>query len=269
MPELPEVQTVVDDLNRMIKGCTIRDILVITRTIWRGGIPRKASLAGAAVKGLERKGKHIFMHLSNNHSIIFHLKMTGKLIVREQNDPIARHTHLIIKLDRGELRFNDVRRFGVVHYVKTKQIAKLDYIAALGPDALEIPMDDLVKRIRTKKRKIKSVLLDQRFISGLGNIYSDEILFASRINPSRIASKISVGKLKNLHGNMTLILKAAAQSRGSSISDYVDGSGNVGGFQNYHKVYGKAGRPCPDCGSRIMKLVISGRSSHYCPRCQR
>ena len=269
MPELPEVQTVVNDLERKITGKVVRDITIITSSIWRSIRPPKRSLNGVRIASLERKGKHILVHLSSKYSLVFHLKMTGKLIVCDSNDPIAKHTHLILKFTRKELRFNDVRRFGFVDFVRTAQLSNLNYLVKLGPDALEISKNDFISLIKNKNGKIKSVLLDQNSIAGLGNIYTDEILFASRINPARAASKISAGKLNDFYKNMNATLKKAIKARGSSVSDYVDGSGNKGGFQKHHKVYGKTGEPCAVCGSKIRRIIVSGRSTHYCPRCQR
>jgi len=269
MPELPEVQTIIDDLADKITGKRIVEIDLITPSVWRDGIPQPELLLGTKIKNFERAGKHILIHLSNKNTIIIHLKMTGKLTVNKHHDPISKHTHLVIKFARDELRFNDVRRFGYLDCIESSQLSKVEYLARLGPDSLKIPADEFIRLIRSRKRTIKSLLLDQEVIAGLGNIYSDEALFAARIDPSRSAGGISTARLKKLHGCILAILQAAIKARGSSVSNYVDGSGKRGDFQKYHKVYGRSGQPCVRCGTSIKKRIISGRSSHFCSRCQR
>ncbi len=268
MPELPEVQTIVDDLSRTINGKLITDLKFITRSVWRDGLPDCRQLLKARVTGIERKGKHILIKFSNRHTLIVHLKMTGKLTVCRHDDSIEKHTHFIIKFKDSELRFNDIRRFGYLAFTESARLSEMKYLAELGPDALEISENDFIHRVKSKNSMIKPLLLDQKIISGLGNIYTDEALHAAGINPARKASRISTVRLKRLHSNIVLILKKAIASRGSSVSDYVDGSGRQGRYQIHHRVYGLAGQPCRKCGSSIKKKIIAGRSSRYCPSCQ-
>ncbi|MEE9553885.1 MAG: bifunctional DNA-formamidopyrimidine glycosylase/DNA-(apurinic or apyrimidinic site) lyase [candidate division Zixibacteria bacterium] len=269
MPELPEVQTIIDDISKRIVGKTIKDVAYITNSIWRNEIPERTRFLKARVSGLERKGKHILVHLSDDHTLIIHLKMTGKLTVCRPDDPIIKHTHFIVRFARMELRFNDIRRFGYLDFTESSRLNDLKYLADLGPDALGISEYGFVNLVRSKNSRIKSLLLDQNSISGLGNIYADEALYAAGINPTRKSSGISPARIKRLHLNIVVILKKALASRGSSVSDYVDGSGKQGEFQNFHRVYGRTGKPCNKCGSSIKKKTVAGRSSHYCPRCQR
>jgi len=269
MPELPEVQTIIEDLSTKVLGTQIQKVKFITRSVWRKRVPSVKTLAGASLRDFQRSGKHILLNLSNGHTMIVHLKMTGKLTFNNPDDPVAKHTHLVIKLDKGELRFNDIRRFGFLDYRKTSSLPSVDYLNALGPDALSIDRRTFIEAVRDRNRAIKSVLLDQTVISGLGNIYSDEALYAAGINPARKANDLDDRELARLHGGVVRILKKALDSRGSSISDYVDGIGRPGKFQNFHKVYGRTGKPCKKCHTKIEKVTLSGRSSHFCPVCQR
>lgn len=269
MPELPEVQTIVDDLSRTINGKLITELIFITRSVWRDGLPDCHLFLKARVTGIERKGKHILINFSNSHTLIVHLKMTGKLTVCKPDDTLEKHTHFIIKFKGSELRFNDIRRFGYLDFVESALLSEIKYLAELGPDALEISENDFTRRVKSKSSMIKPLLLDQKIIAGLGNIYTDEALHAAGINPARKGSLISTARLKRLHRSIVLILKKAIASRGSSVSVYVDGSGRQGGYQIHHRVYGLAGQPCRKCGLSIKRKIIAGRSSHYCPSCQR
>jgi formamidopyrimidine-DNA glycosylase len=269
MPELPEVETIVRDMNDEISGAQIKNIDFKTLSVWRGKIPTRKSSAGVKIIEFQRLGKHILIHLSNRHTLIIHLKMTGRLTLHKSGLKPSKHTHLIIEFDERELHYNDIRRFGFIDYLKTSEIMNAEYIARLGPDALAISKDEFIKAVKSKNRPIKAALLDQAVISGIGNIYSDEALFQARIRPSRRASNISKTRLTTLGRNIKIVLKKAIDARGSSVSDFVDGSGRRGTYQNHHKVYGRAGESCFSCGTEIKRRIIAARSSHYCPRCQR
>jgi formamidopyrimidine-DNA glycosylase len=269
MPELPEVETIVRDMNEAIAGARITDIDCLTRSVWRGRIPSRNSLVGREINKFQRRGKHILMHLSDNHTLVFHLKMTGRLTLHDPGCEPAAHTHMIMKLDNRELCYADVRRFGFIHYMKTSRVNKAEYVARLGPDALSISTDEFIGAVKSRNRPIKAALLDQTVISGLGNIYSDEALFDAGIRPSRKASNVSKNRLRLLEKNIKMVLRKAIMARGSSVSDFVDGSGRKGSYQSHHKVYGRTGDPCFNCGMDIRRVVIAGRSSHFCPRCQR
>lgn len=269
MPELPEVETIVRDMNGEISGSRIENIEYITPSVWRGKIPGRKSLIAVRIIEFQRLGKHILMHLSNNHTIVIHLKMTGRLTLQGPGLKPARHTHLIIEFNGGELHFSDIRRFGFIDYVKTPEVMDARYIACLGSDALKISANEFIALIKSRNRPIKAALLDQTVIAGLGNIYTDEALFQANIKPSRKASKISQTRLMALHRCIRIVLRRAISARGSSVSDFVDGSGKKGTYQNHHKVYGRTGEMCFNCGTNIKRIIIAGRSSHYCPRCQR
>src|SRR4030067_526940 len=173
MPELPEVETIVRELRHDIIGRTIVAVRFLNRSIWRRGAPAKKHLIGASISSLERRGKNILVTLSNGRVMIVHLKMTGRLTYQGPNDRIRKHTHLVIDLDSGQIRFNDTRRFGYLDLVAPEQLDTLDYLSILGPDALFISREDFVTMVRSKTRIIKSLLLDQSILAGMGNIYSD------------------------------------------------------------------------------------------------
>ena len=269
MPELPEVETIVRDLRRDLIGQKIESVRFLNRTVWRKRAPSQKEIVGATVDRVERRGKHILVFHSNGRVLIVHLKMTGRLTFEQPSTAIKKHTHLVINLDSGQLRFNDIRRFGYLDLVRETDIGNLGYLAALGPDALVVPRDEFTRLLRSKKRIIKSLLMDQNFLAGMGNIYSDEALFLAGINPRRVSSAISGIRAGRLYDAMIEILKRAIDSRGSSMNDYVDARGQKGSFQIHHLVYGKEGKPCPRCGRKIRRQVIGSRSAHFCPGCQR
>jgi len=269
MPELPEVQTIIDDLSKYLIGKSIDKLNIPTPSICRKHVPKSSRLKGVKIQSLDRRGKHILVNLTNNQTMIVHLKMTGKLIYIDNATEIAKHTHFIMIFDSGELHFNDIRRFGFIDFVNSDKLDKIPYLSGLGPDALDISTPEFISKLRSRNKPIKSALMDQNIIAGLGNIYADESLFSAGIRPSRIASSLSRKRLEKLYQSMREILRIAIQARGSSVSDYVDGSGIPGTFQNQHKVYGRTGLPCVKCGAAIKRQVLAGRSSHYCSRCQR
>jgi formamidopyrimidine-DNA glycosylase len=269
MPELPEVETIVRDLRQEIAGRTIKRVKFLNKDVWRRESPPRARMVGASIESLERRGKNILIHLSNGQTMIVHLMMTGRLTWEQSETKLRKHTHLVIDLDFGQLRFNDTRRFGYLDLAASKEIGELDYLESLGPDALVISKNDFVRLVRSRKRIIKSMLLDQRFISGLGNIYTDEALFLAGIHPRRVSSSLSIERTGRLHSAMIKVLNEAIESRGSSVDNYVDGRGQKGSFQSKHLVYGREDKPCFVCGKAIRRQTIGSRSSHYCPRCQR
>jgi formamidopyrimidine-DNA glycosylase len=269
MPELPEVETIVRDLRQYIVGRAIKGARFANKTVWRQGAPPGKALAGAVIEKIDRRGKNILIRLSNNRVMITHLGMTGRLTYNRLEDEIKRHTHLLLDLDLGQIRFNDPRRFGYLDLVNSREVNRLDYISALGPDALSIPRQEFIELIRSKRRIIKSLLLDQSVLAGMGNIYSDEALFMAGIHPRRVSATLSKERAGRLHEAMITVLNRAIGARGSSMNDYVDARGEKGSFQNQHQVYGREGKPCKRCGRRIKREVIGSRSAHFCAGCQK
>jgi formamidopyrimidine-DNA glycosylase len=290
MPELPEVETIARGLNQRVSGDVIE-------SIWLGEKPEPlkspAQQIAAAVEhtrilAVRRIGKHIVFDLARvertpssangrklkppsksprpetTSQFIVHLGMSGHLQVCDPQSEIVKHTHAIAKLASGrELRFVDPRRFG-----RLSVAASGDFDAA-GIEPLEADLGRFIALFRGRKTPIKSALLNQKLLRGVGNIYADESLFRAKIRPSRRASTLTRGQLAKLFSSIQKVLRAAIAAGGSSISDYVDSNGEEGFFQLKHRVYGREGKPCLVCKTPIKRIVIGGRSSHYCPECQK
>ncbi len=273
MPELPEVETIAQGLARRVRGDLIH-------SVWLGRKPEPlksparqiaATLDHAHIAGVRRMGKHIVFDLERKNGgkntaaqFIVHLGMTGRLQVCEPQSEISKHTHAIAKLASGrELRFIDPRRFGRL------SVARAGNFDPVGMEPLEIDFDRFLSLFRGRKTAIKSALLNQKLLRGVGNIYADESLFRAGIRPRRRASAIRREQLANLLAAIKEVLKEAIALGGSSISDYVDAQGEAGFFQLQHRVYGREGEPCLSCKTPVKRVVIAGRSSHYCPRCQK
>lgn len=218
-------------------------------------------LAGQMIHQVRRHGKSVVLECAGG-VLTVHLGMTGKLLVNGARTP---YTRVVFGLDDGELLYDDIRQFGRVQWGATMP----DALAVLGPDPLEIAAEEFLERLKARRGAIKPVLLDQKFVRGLGNIYVDECLFRCGIHPKAVASRLSRARGVALHETIRATLELAIAHRGSSISDYVDASGERGGFQLLHQVYGKEGEACSVCGSAIRRIVIVQRGTHYCPKCQR
>ncbi|HLY16162.1 MAG TPA: bifunctional DNA-formamidopyrimidine glycosylase/DNA-(apurinic or apyrimidinic site) lyase [Bryobacteraceae bacterium] len=262
MPELPEVETVT----RSIAPITGRRILSAEFTclrILRGDPDRmSALLAGRRIRGVRRRGKFIVMDLDNGHCFTVHLGMTGKLLL---GGTPARHTHAVLNLDRGVLRYEDQRQFGRLEVSRGLP----DRLEKLGPEPLEVTLAEFTARLKSRKARIKAVLLDQHFVRGVGNIYADEALFRAGIHPLAIGARLRPERVKRLHRAIVAVLTQAIEKGGSSISDYVDAEGRQGFFQFEHRVYQRTGEPCIVCGGPIRRTLVAQRGTHYCPRCQR
>lgn len=270
MPELPEVETIARGLNRRVAGDRIE-------SVWLGSKPEPlkspaseiaAQLESKTILGVRRAGKHIVFDLAANArrdgrrtQWVVHLGMTGSLFVASPGSQPQKHTHAVVRLRSGrELHFVDPRRFG--------RLSVLEGFQAAGQEPLEIELEAFAALFHRRKTPIKSALLNQRLLSGVGNIYADEALFRARIRPRRYAGSLSRRELARLDRALKSVLREAIRLGGSSISDYVDADRQEGFFQLRHRVYGRAGEPCLVCRTPIRRVVIAGRSSHYCPRCQ-
>ena len=262
MPELPEVETVVRTLAPKLTGRRMIDAQFFSHHVVRQnfGTLRKR-VRNQTVQSVRRHGKFIVLELDQG-ILSIHLGMTGKLLLDAQP---GRHARAIFQLDEGLLVYDDIRHFGRIEWSP----GLLDRAAQLGPDALDIPLQDFLSVLKKRHARLKSLLMNQRFLRGMGNIYTDEALFQARIHPRAIASSLSKERATRLHRAMVDILTAAIRLKGSSISDYVDAAGERGSFQLQHQVYGRAGEPCAICGTPIRRIVMSQRGTHYCPKCQR
>ncbi len=270
MPELPEVETIARGLAKRVVGDVIE-------SVWLGSKPEPlkspaaeiaATLQSKRISNVRRVGKHIVLDLDPGKDggsaaqWIVHLGMTGSLQVCDSSTEIEKHTHAVVKLASGrELRFVDPRRFG--------RLSVIEKFAAAGAEPLDINFPDFADLFRGRKTPIKSALLNQKLLSGVGNIYADEALFRAGIRPRRRTASLTRDELLRLRIALKKVLREAIRLGGSSISDYVDADGEEGFFQLKHRVYGRAGKPCLVCKTPIKRIVIAGRSSHYCSRCQK
>lgn len=293
MPELPEVETIARGLAKRVTGDVID-------SVWIGSKPEplKSSakqiartLEGSRIAGVRRLGKHIVFDLERGTDSarkplrakkfsrmkvadktappadakaqwIVHLGMTGRVLVSDPTEALPKHTHLVASLKSGrELRFVDPRRLG--------RLSVASGFEPGGKEPLDISLEDFIPLFHGRKTPIKSALLNQKLLRGVGNIYADESLFRAGIRPKRKASSLSKDELSRLHPAVQEVLREAIALGGSTISDYVDSDGEEGFFQLQHRVYGREGEPCVTCKTPIKRLVIAGRSSHYCPTCQK
>jgi formamidopyrimidine-DNA glycosylase len=263
MPELPEVETVTRSIAPLI-GRRIVSAEFRCLRILRGGNPDRmsAALAGRKISGVKRYGKFIVASLGGGGYLTIHLGMTGRLLL---GGPTGKHTHAILTLDKGVLLYDDSRQFGCIEY--SSEFPKR--VARLGPEPLEIGVEDFVAGLKRRKTSVKALLLNQAFVRGIGNIYADEALFRAGIHPQTVAARLRADRARKLHAAIGEVLSQAIEAGGSSISDYVDAEGRKGFFQFQHRVYQRTGEPCVKCGAPVKRLIIAQRSSHFCARCQK
>jgi formamidopyrimidine-DNA glycosylase len=263
MPELPEVETVVRTVAPRLLGREIRRARFYSRLVLRGDAARTAArLRSRRIQAVRRHGKFIVIELSGGLTLTIHLGMTGGLLWNAEPGP---HARAVFDLDSGCLVYNDPRQFGRIELGTSLP----ERAARLGPDALAVGADEFAARLATRKGHIKPLLLNQAFLRGLGNIYADESLFDAGIHPLASAARLGPARVRRLYAAIQKVLRAAVEAGGSSVSDYVDADGRAGSFQVRHHVYGRAGEPCPRCGTPIRRIVVNQRGTHYCPRCQR
>jgi formamidopyrimidine-DNA glycosylase len=264
VPELPEVETVTRSLIPHLRGRTIRSAEFRQVRVLRGDPEETARrLVGRRISSLERRGKFIMMHLGGGGGIFtVHLGMTGRLLMGGE---IGKHTHAIVQLDRGVLTYDDPRQFGRLEWSEGVPRS----VARLGPEPLLVSFDDFWKKLHIRRTKIKALLLDQKFLGGVGNIYADEALFRAGIHPLAMAANISKPRARRLFEAIREVLSEAIENRGSSVSDYVDADGRVGSFQQSHRVYQRHGEPCLVCGRPIKRTLVAQRGTHFCQYCQK
>ena len=255
MPELPEAETIARTLAPHIEGRRILEARFFTRRVLRGEAP---GLKGRRVHRVRRHGKAVVFELDRG-LLFVKLGMTGALLLNREPGP---HTRAWFRIDGCTLCFDDIRQFGSVAFLDRPP-------DRLGPDPLEIGRAEFLARLRTKKALAKRLLLDQRFLRGLGNIYTDEALFRAGIHPLARAQRLSQRRGERLHAAIVAVLEEAIAAGGSSVSNYVDAAGKRGRFQQFHQVYRREGQPCMRCGSPIQYTVVAQRGTRYCPRCQK
>lgn len=281
MPELPEVETIARGLHKRVAGDTIQSIWLGEKPEPLKSSPRDIAkvLEHSKIVQVRRVGKHIVFDLKQpskgrdrrerNGQWVVHLGMTGKMQVTMPDEEVAKHTHAIARLASGrEVRFVDPRRFGRLAVVGAEPSVSVSFQAP-GDEPLELQAQRFLELFRGRKTPIKSALLNQKLLSGVGNIYADEALFRAGIRPRRRAASLTRDQLRKLHAAVQEVLREAIELGGSSVSDYVNVDGEEGFFQLQHRVYGREGEPCLVCGTPIKRVVIAGRSSHYCSHCQK
>ncbi len=283
MPELPEVETVMRGLAPAMTGAVIAQADVNRPDLrWPFPVDMSARLSGQKVLQLRRRSKYILADLASGESLLIHLGMSGRMLV--SGDPLGqfvhnhpapeKHDHVVLHMDNGaRITFNDPRRFGAMDLMETATAASHKLLAVLGPEPLgnDFHETHLIAALKGRMMPIKSALLDQKIVAGLGNIYVCEALYRGHIHPARKAGRISKPRIAALVPIIRQVLAEAIEAGGSSLRDFRQADGELGYFQHNFDVYGREGAPCrtPDCGQPIRRIVQSGRSSFYCPTCQR
>jgi formamidopyrimidine-DNA glycosylase len=274
MPELPEVETTARGLQSRIVGLRV---CAVGSVDWPRMLPQTSladlqeTLIGRRILSVGRKGKYLLIEFEDDRWVSVHRKMSGNLLLRPSGAPLELHTHLEIGFDDGTaVRFIDPRKFGRV-YLFHSSVEMTDFLASrLGPDSLlELDPKTFAERLRRRKGRIKSLLLDQAFIAGVGNLYADEALWLARIHPLQTADTLSTRKARELAEAIGNVLSDAIQRRGTSFSDYRDAEDRAGENQDFLNAYGREGQPCPRCGTLLKRILIGQRSSVFCPREQR
>lgn len=271
MPELPEVETVVRDLRPLLIGRQFVGLTLSEQTLRRPWQPEwTPKILGQRVKALHRRGKWIIVELNGPERLLVHLGMTGQFTVMAASEPRPDHLHLCFTLDQGqELRFRDTRRFGSVELFTDEARLKGFLDNRLGPEPFDLPLKHFQEALLNSQRTLKAILLDQTVVAGVGNIYADEALHRAGLHPERRANQLTLKEIAKLRDTVREVIERAVNRRGSSIRDYIGGSGLRGEFQDEFRVYGRTGEPCETCASVIEVVRVAGRSSHYCPKCQR
>lgn len=268
MPELPEVETIRRDLEKVLIGLKIKDVKINVPGVIKEPIPEnfRKEIIGKEFRQILRRGKYLILSLSGGRYLVIHLKMTGQLIYGPEQ-PQARVCFILC--DGQCLNFNDARLFGAVRLVDDWR--KIKGLAELGPEPLEqnFKAETFKEILSKKKTKIKPLLMDQTFIAGIGNIYAQEALFRAGIHPERPSSSLKDEEIRNLFLEIKKVLTEAIKYRGSSIDDYVDAKGKKGGFEERLQIYGLEGKACLKCQTVIKKIELAGRGTCYCPQCQK
>jgi formamidopyrimidine-DNA glycosylase len=295
MPELPEVETVVRGLRQSVLGRRILSVW-IGKSDFIDNPAEFTRLTGLTIAAIERFGKFMLLRLEHGEkhlvaaadsivvvaepavdanasakadaaSLLVHLGMTGQLAPSAADIPFDKHTHVSLTLDDGrELRYTDPRRFGRMAYLTAESLAR--EVAGAGADPLEVSPAEFDERVRSRSARIKALLLDQSVFRGVGNIYADESLWRAKIHPARVGANLSAKEAATLRKLLQDILNRAIIMRGSSISDFLDANGEPGEYQRHHRAYGREGKPCYRCRTPIRRVIVAGRSSYFCPKCQ-
>jgi formamidopyrimidine-DNA glycosylase len=276
MPELPEVETVARGLQGAVAGRQIVSVTLGKTDFIDNPEEMERELPGRAIRRVERYGKFLLLRLSASEgraaegetALLVHLGMTGMLMPRAASEVHEKHTHVVMLLNDGrELRYVDPRRFGRMAYLAGETLRA--ELLRFGSDPLEAGLAEFTKRIAGRRARIKALLLDQRVVRGVGNIYADESLWKAKIHPAKLGANLDEKQVMLLYKSLQGILRNAIAMRGSSVSDFLDAEGQAGEYQRHHRVYGREGERCFRCKTEIRRGIVAGRSSHYCPVCQK
>lgn len=274
MPELPEVETVARGLRMVLPGKRIMSVRLGKTDFIDDPAAIERELPGSRIAAVQRFGKFLLIDLERGNgggaqfSLQVHLGMTGQIVTCQPEMRVVPHTHVFFALDDGrELRYTDARRFGRMRILVNGE--RETVLGEQGLDPLEMSQAEFTAKISARRARIKSLFLDQHVLRGVGNIYADESLWRARIHPKRLGANLKKDELRRLYRSARAILLEAIRLGGSTVSDYVDADGEPGEFQLRHRVYMREGKKCFRCGTRIRRVIVAGRSSYFCPRCQR
>lgn len=272
MPELPEVETVRRGLERLVVGRKIVAVDVrVPKIIKTDLLAFETEILGQTFQSIGRRGKYLLLTL-DKQVIVSHLRMEGKYLLFPHQVPKNKHFHILFQLDDGAtLVYQDVRKFGTMELLQPNQLETYFQKKKLGPEPTNATFDlaDFARKLQVSKKLIKSYLLDQTLVVGLGNIYVDEVLWAAEIHPERISTSLSDSEISLLHDAIIRVLQLGITNGGTTIRTYHNAFGEDGRMQQFLQVYGKTGEPCPRCATPIEKIKVGGRGTHFCPRCQK
>ena len=273
MPELPEVESIRRILAKQTTGLLIEEV----RLYWPPAVSGwddgdfASLVSGRRIADVGRRGKYLLFLLDGGLTMIAHLRMTGQLLYDPGGREPEKHTRVVFRLERGELHFLDIRKFGRIQAIPTDLCYRETALGKLGPEPLAVSFtpDVMRERLGGKKSSLKAALLDQRVLAGIGNIYADEALYRAGLSPERLAGSLTEAECIRLHHGIRTVLEAGIAAGGASVRDYRDADGNKGSFQEAVQVYGRGGKPCFTCGQPLKRLRLAGRTTVYCMNCQR
>lgn len=273
MPEMPEVETIRRQLAEKIIGCMITDVTISLPRLfkWPTANEVKAYLIHQTITAIKRRGKYLLLTLSNERVLVIHLRMTGRLLYQVKNQKHDPYTRIVFHLDNDkELLYADTRTLGTLYVMSEAELTNITGLTSMGPEPLtpEFTLDYFQTLLAKRHGKIKALLLNQQAIGGLGNIYADECLAVAGIDPERPASDLVPIEVGKLHAAVNRVIKEGIEDGGTTFRDYKNSEGASGTHQHRLWVYGRTGQPCRRCGELILKKIVAGRGSHYCPNCQ-
>ena len=273
MPEMPEVEIIRRYLDTQVAGKTIMNLDIrLPRMIkWPDVEGFRALVTGRTIKAMNRRGNYLLMELDNDSKVVFHLRMTGRLVYEPTGDTSDHHARVIFHLQDGaSLVYGDTRTLGTIHGLKPQELGMLKGLAEMGPEPLsaEFTAEYLYKTANQRKVAIKSFLLNQKYIGGIGNIYADEALFLAGIHPQRPANSLTQAECSSLWESVNKVIADGIADGGTTFRDYQNGEGGKGSHQEHLYVYGRKGEQCRNCGAVIERITVGGRGTHFCPNCQ-